>query len=98
MTSDVSIDELRRHVEHLYNCRVYWRKAEMVQEKFKEKSVWNGIVQSLELEGPPSASFCHAWSSQVEGQRQATGSSRFFIIRRLRKPAMPFVRPSSLNT
>lgn len=80
MNAGVSTEELRKAVERMHGCSASWLEAALVQEKFKGKTVWNGIVQVFALTGHPSAARCYAWSSPVEGNEKR----RFFAV--LHKP------------
>ncbi len=76
MSTEVSIEELRKAVEHMHPCRASWLKSELVQDKFQGRTAWNGIVQVFELSDHPSATRCYAWSSPVEGSEKR----RFFAV------------------
>jgi hypothetical protein len=73
---EVSVEELQKAVERMHGHPATWRKSELVRDEYKGKTVWNGIVQVFELDGHPSASFCYAWSSPVEGSK----NRRFFAV------------------
>ena len=76
MSTEVSIEELRKAVERMHGCSASWLESELVQDKFQRKTVWNGIVQVFELSGHPSATRCYAWSSPIEGSEKR----RFFAV------------------
>ena len=65
--AEVSLDELRRHVERLNECRAELRHLVPVEEEFQSQVAWEGIVHVFDLDGHPSASTCYAWSSPIEG-------------------------------
>jgi hypothetical protein len=73
--NDVSLDQLKQVVERMPHCSAAWVEAELVQEKFHGKTVWNGIVQVFDLSDHPSATRCY-WSSPVEG----SSKRRFFAV------------------
>src|SRR5258708_38077390 len=76
MSGEVSVDELRKAVERMYRCSAEWLEPQIVQDKFRGKIVWSGIVQVFKLSGHPSATRCYAWSSPVKGGEKR----RFFAV------------------
>jgi len=66
MNSD-DLNELKRAVERLHNCKASHIEDVVVIEKFGEKSVWSGVVSVFEINGHPQANKCYAWSSPLKG-------------------------------
>ncbi len=61
------IEEIKKAVEHLHNCKASFIEDVAVIEKFGDKTVWEGIVHVFKIEGNEKADKCYAWSSPVEG-------------------------------
>lgn len=74
--AEVSLDELRRHVERLNECRAELRHLVPVREDFQGQVVWEGIVHVFDLDGHPDATACYAWSSPLEGSE----NRRFYAV------------------
>ena len=75
MNSD-DLNELKRAVERLHNCKASHIEDVVVIEKFGEKSVWSGVVSVFEINGHPQANKCYAWSSPLEG----SAKRRYFAV------------------
>ncbi len=73
---EVSVEELRKAVERMHGCSASWVGPELVREKFRGKTVWNGIVQVFKLSGHLSATRCYAWSAPIEESKKR----RFFAV------------------
>lgn len=69
-------EQLKRAIESLYDCTATPSQVVPVCEKFREKTVWDGIVHVFDLEGHPSATRAYAWSSPIEG----SDKRRFFAV------------------
>jgi hypothetical protein len=67
MTTDVSVQELKRAVEQMHYCSATRLESVPVLETFQGKTVWDGVVQVFAITGHEQASRCYAWSSPVEG-------------------------------
>jgi hypothetical protein len=67
MMNSVDLEELRKAVERLHNCKASHVEDIAVIEKFGEKTVWSGVVSVFEIRGHPQATKCYAWSSPIEG-------------------------------
>lgn len=65
MTTD--IEDVKRAIEHLHNCKAIYLEDVAVIEKFGDKTVWEGIVHVFKIKGHPKADKCYAWSSPIEG-------------------------------
>ena len=75
--TDVSADELRRHVERLHECRAELRLLVDVREEFQGQVAWEGIVHVFSLHGHlDAADSCYAWSSAIEGSE----NRRFYAV------------------
>ena len=60
-------EDLKQAVERLHHCQASFLEDVAVVEKFREKTVWQGIVSVFGIEGHPQATRCYAWSSPIEG-------------------------------
>jgi hypothetical protein len=76
MRSEVWLDELRAHVEHLHGCAAKWAMEVPVSEMHRGRAVWQGLVHVFDLEGHPTATRAYAWSSPIEG----SDKRRFFAV------------------
>ena len=65
----MDIDDLKKAVERLHNCKASFIEDVAVIGKFGNKNVWNGIVHIFKIEGNPKADKCYAWSSPIEGSK-----------------------------
>jgi hypothetical protein len=70
------IENLRRAVEQLHDCQATLLEKAVVNEWFKGKPVWQGIVHIFELIGHPTATRCYAWSSPISESEKR----RFFAV------------------
>jgi hypothetical protein len=76
---------LRETVERLHGCKATLREVVAVKERFRGETVWEGVVHVFDLQGQPSAAVCYAWSSPVEGSKQA----RFYAVLRIKPVDTP---------
>ena len=75
--TEVSTEELRRHVERLQECRAELRELVPVREDFQGQVAWEGIVHVFSLYGHiDDAGTCYAWSSPVEDSE----TRRFYAV------------------
>ncbi len=75
--TEVSLDELCRHVERLHECRAELHELVVVREDFQGQVAWEGIVHVFVLYGHlDAADSCYAWSSAVEGSE----NRRFYAV------------------
>ncbi len=75
--TDVSLEELHRHVERLHGCRAWYRESVSVREEFQGRVVWEGLVHIFSLYGHiDAADSCYAWSSPVEDSE----TQRFYAV------------------
>ena len=71
MTDDVSIDELREAVEHMYDVKVAYVETVAIDERFHGKTVWTGDVKVFAVEAHPTgATRAYAWSMLTEGAKR----------------------------
>jgi hypothetical protein len=77
--NEVSVDELKKHVERLHHCRARFRKVVPVEERFQGQLVWDGHVHVFDLDGHTEAKACFAWSSPIEG----SSNRRFYAVLQL---------------
>ncbi len=64
--SEVPIAALKKAIQRLHHCESAYRSTTRVVESF-EGQRWEGEVYTFDLIGHPSALWCYAWSSPVEG-------------------------------
>ena len=75
--TEVSIEELRKHVERLHECRAELHELVAVREDFQGQVAWEGIVHVFVLYGHlDAADSCYAWSSLVEESE----TRRFYAV------------------
>ena len=55
------IESLRRLVERAYNCKARHSSSTPVLETFNGKTVWDGVVETFDLDGYATASRCYAF-------------------------------------
>jgi hypothetical protein len=55
------IESLRRLVERAYNCKARHASSTPVLETFNGETVWDGVVETFELEGYATAGRCYAF-------------------------------------
>ena len=53
---------LKGAVEKMHGCRAEHSASVPVQEVFRGKIVWQGVVEQFELTDHPKAARCYAWS------------------------------------
>ena len=54
------IENLRRLVERAYNCKASHSSSTPVRETFTGETVWEGVVETFDLEGYAVANRCYA--------------------------------------
>ena len=64
------IEQLRVAVETMHHCKASHEASTPVLETFRNKKVWEGVVESFALTGHPKAKRCYAWSYQDRGETQ----------------------------
>jgi hypothetical protein len=64
------IEHLRTAIETIHNCKAEHEGSIVVVEKFRNETVWDGVVESFDLTGHPKAKRCYAWSYQDKGVTQ----------------------------
>lgn len=69
-------DDLKRAIERLHHCQASFLEDVAVVEKFKNETVWSGVVSVFVIKGHPQATKCYAWSSPIEGSTKR----RYFAI------------------
>ncbi len=75
--TEVSTEELRRHVERLHECRAELRELVAVREDFQGQVAWEGIVHVFVLYGHlDAADSCYAWSLPLEDSE----ARRFYAV------------------
>jgi hypothetical protein len=64
------IENLRAAIETMHGCKATQEQSVVIVERFKNQTVWEGIVESFALTGHPKAKRCYAWSYQDNGEMQ----------------------------
>lgn len=64
------IGKIKDAVETMHHCNALHVGSEPVIEHFRGKVVWDGVVDTFQLEGHPNAARCHAWSYEENGETQ----------------------------
>lgn len=64
------IENLRTAIETMHGCKAAYERSVVVVERFKKRTVWEGVVESFALTGHPKAKRCYAWSYQDNGETQ----------------------------
>jgi hypothetical protein len=64
------IENLRTAIETMHKCKAVHEQSAVVVERFKNQTVWEGVVESFALTGHPKAKRCYAWSYQDNGETQ----------------------------
>ena len=54
----------------MHQCKAVHERSAVIVEKFKNQTVWEGVVESFALAGHPKAKRCYAWSYQDKGETQ----------------------------
>ena len=67
---EVSSNELRNAVESQHGGTATLVTKLPVQEVFKGKTVWQGVVHIFDLEGNAKASRAYAWSSPIGSDKR----------------------------
>ena len=57
-----NIQETKRVIKKLHNCRATHIATEHVKETFKDETVWEGDVEIFKLVDHPNTDKCYAWS------------------------------------
>ena len=70
------IEEIKKAVERLHNCKASHIEDVAVIENFGDKNVWKGIVSVFKIEGNPQADKCYAWASHVIGSTK----NRYYAV------------------
>lgn len=70
------ITRLQVAIQELHKCGAVHRETVPVLETFRGQTVWQGEVETFDLNGHPKASRCYAWSHREgennEGERFVT--------------------------
>ena len=73
---ETSIEAFEKAILDLHGCKATWIESIPIKENFEGKTVWEGIVQVLELIEHPKAKRCYAWSHELEDSKKR----RFFAV------------------
>jgi hypothetical protein len=94
--NEVAVDELRKAVEGLHNCKADYMASEGVVEEFRGEKAWEGAVHLFALSGHPGAKFCYAWSAEVPG----SSNRQFYAVLKTGpvQTARDAVRAASVQT
>jgi hypothetical protein len=55
------IDDLKHLVEREEKCRAKHIESVVIKERFEGMRVWDGVVETFQLEGHPKAKRAYAW-------------------------------------
>ena len=69
------LNELQDAIRKLHGCESFHLESVPVTERFKEQTVWDGVVEVFALRGHPRAMKCYAWS-----HAQDKGGNRFVAV------------------
>lgn len=56
----------------MYQCKARHIGSERVTERFRGEVVWDGVVETFDIEGHPKAKHCYAWSFSENGEPKYT--------------------------
>jgi hypothetical protein len=73
---EVSSNDLRKAVESQHGGTATLVTKLPIQETFKGKTVWEGVVHIFDLQGNAKATRAYAWSSPIEG----SDKRRFYAV------------------
>jgi len=74
--SSADIEQLREAVESMHGGKATLAQSVPVTEKWRGKTVWDGVVHIFDLADNPKTTRAYAWSSPVEGRTKR----RFFAV------------------
>jgi hypothetical protein len=55
------ITDLQNAIQETHGCESIYLRTEWVNEAFKGKRAWDGLVLVFKLIGRPEAKYCYAW-------------------------------------
>jgi hypothetical protein len=64
------IENLKLAVETMHKCKASHEASTPIVERFRNQTVWEGVVESFAVTGHPKAKRCYAWSFYDKGQVQ----------------------------
>jgi hypothetical protein len=70
MDDDVSVDELRKAIQHMHACDSRFVEAVDVHETHDGTTIWEGTVKVFDLVGHPEAQRAYAWSHPTKAGRR----------------------------
>jgi hypothetical protein len=59
------IEAIQDAIRHTHGCEARHIKSVPVNERFKGRTVWVGVVEVFELINHPKAKICYAWGHQA---------------------------------
>lgn len=69
--AEVSSEELKHAVESQHGGVAIFVQSVPIRERFKDQTVWEGVVSMFDLEGHPIANRAYAWSYELpDGKRR----------------------------
>ena len=60
------IEALEDAIYKMHGCKSRHLRSVPINEQFKGKTVWSGIVEIFELINHPKATICYAWGHHLE--------------------------------
>ena len=67
------IEELRRLVEQAFHCKAKHASSKAVWEVQSDHVIWDGVVETFDLEGHPRAKRCHAFRMTDDLEPEGAG-------------------------
>jgi len=71
------IESLQDAIFRTHGCKARHLGSVPVNEQFKGKPVWQGVVEVFELVGHPKAKICYAWGHHTEDK---DSKSRYVMV------------------
>ena len=62
------IDSLKRLIEKAYNCKANHAASTPIREMFRGELVWEGVIETFDLEGVVNSSRCYAFEFVLDDQ------------------------------
>lgn len=64
------IDDLKNLIEHQEKCRAKHIESVVIRERFNRKRVWDGVVETFQLDGHPKAKRAYAWVTPITSKEE----------------------------
>jgi len=63
------IDDLKNLIERQEKCRAKHIESVVIRERFKGMRVWDGVVETFQLDGHPKAKRAYTWVTPVTSKK-----------------------------